>query len=263
MNIEESYEKEFQTLKSGFDVKYRECYDQISAIVKGEVTTPQISAEEKTKYGITEGNEGEAGIPDYWMTAIKNSNYLMINEKDEEILKFLKDCRMKQADPSKADFTVEFEFAPNDFFSETVLTKTYFFDEKTEELTKTQGCPISWKSQDKNPRIKVATKKVKKGKKTETKTTEKLVPSFFDIFADESKGEFMLADEGNFFREDFFANSLEYYLNLFPEEDDDFEDEEMEDEEDEEDEEDKKDKKKKGGKPKAGGAQQNEKCKNQ
>lgn len=225
-----------------------------------------MTSEEKTKYGITETTESlESGIPNYWGVVFKNSGYLCVNEKDEEVLKFLKDVRMKPDTNTKLDFTIEFEFAPNEYFTESVLTKTYHYDEKTEEVQKTTGSKISWTSQEKNPRVKVVTKKIKKGKKVETKTTEKLVPSFFDVFADETKDD-LPPDEDNFFKDDLFPNSLEYYLNLFDEEDfDDGEDYEDEDEEDEDDDDDAGNKKKpKAGKkgPAMGGAQ-NEKCKNQ
>jgi nucleosome assembly protein 1-like 1 len=253
-------------MKSGYDKKYQECYDAISRIVKGECV-PSMTTEEKTKYGITDSAEvSETGIPNYWGVVFKNSGYMCVNEKDEEILKYLKDVRMKPLGDSRLDFIVEFEFASNEYFSDTLLTKTFFYDEKDEELTKTTGSPINWTSQDKNPRIKVTTKKVKKGKKVETKTMAKTVPSFFDMFADEGK-EDLLPDEGNFFRDDLFPNSMEYFLNLF--EDEDFEDgeddEDDEDEDDDDEDEPKEEKKKKGGK-KGGNAQggaQNEKCKNQ
>jgi nucleosome assembly protein 1-like 1 len=198
---------------------------------------------------------------------LKNSNYLPVNEKDEKVLSHLKDIRYKLlGTENTCDFVIEFEFNPNEYFPQTLLTKSYFFN-KDEEIEKTQGCQIGWVSNDKNPRIKISTKKVKKGKKVETKTTENNVPSFFDIFADEDKDN-LNPEEANFFKEDFFPSSMEYYLNILDDLDgeDDFDEDDEEDDEDDDhdDHDDKGKKKKKEGKNKgSAGAANQEKCKNQ
>jgi len=209
----------------------------------------------------------EEGIPDYWYKCLKNSKYFPDNEKDDKILLHLKDVRIKSSPESTntLDFILEFEFSANEFFTETILTKTYIYDAKTEEIEKTIGTEISWTSKDKNPRIKISNKKTKKGKKIEMKTTETSVPSFFDIFANEIK-EDVNQDEATFFKEDFFPNSMEYYLNLIEDEIDEDDDmDEIDEEDDDDDSDNGKDKKK--SKPKqAGGLSKDadkEKCKNQ
>lgn len=259
---EDGYEKEYNTLKDGFDSKYREVYDEISKIVRGG-SLPVISEQDKTKYGISGETDEEQGILDFWSVALKNSAYFPTNEKDEEVLKHLKDIRMKLLEGSRLNFVVEFEFNQNDNFTPNILTKTYFFEQETEEVEKTTGSSIQWASQDKNPRVEVKTKKVKKGKTVETKKVESLVPSFFDIFADTSKDDPQANEEANFWKDDFFANSLEYYLNIidtdFFGEGEDFEDDEDEEDEDDDDEKPKKSKKFKN--PAAGDSK--EKCKNQ
>jgi hypothetical protein len=85
------------------------------------------------------------------------------------------------------------------------------------------------------------------------------------MFADTEKDDPIAIDEANFWKDDFFSNSLEYYLNIIDSEvfgaGEDMEDEEDEDEDDD-DEGDKKRRKSKGDKKPAGGADK-EKCKNQ
>jgi nucleosome assembly protein 1-like 1 len=263
---DEGYEKEYTTLKGGFDTQYRELYDEISKIVRGE-NFPSITDEEKKTYEISaDAPESEKGITDYWSTALLNAAYFPINEKDEKVLKHLVDVRIKADEAISQNFVVEFLFSENEFFTPTVLTKTFFFNAESDEIEKTQGTQIQWTSQEKNPRVEIKTKKVKKGKNVETKKIESIVPSFFDIFADQTKDDPMAADESNFWRDDFFANSLEYYLNIIDNEDFLGEDEEDEEDEDDEDDEEvaKKGKKSKGVKLPAGGdAAKNEKCKNQ
>jgi len=143
---------------------------------------------------------------------------------------------------------------------------------KTEDIEKTTGCPISWKSQDVNPRISKVKKSVKatKGKKKGGDVTvEKIVPSFFDLFADQSKEEFSASEEANFFKDDLFPNSLEYYLDIMTfdfQDDEDDEDDDEDDDEGSDDEPEQKPKAKKTPAAKAKGPETQEgkeKCKNQ
>jgi len=146
----DGYENEYNKLKRVYDLKYNDVYSRISLIVKGE--------------GAATESQNENGIPEFWSTAIKNSKYFPTNQKDSEILKHLINIKLIYIDETTASYKIEFEFAPNEFFTETVLTKSFFFDAKTEELSKIAGCQISWISADKNPGFKKV-KKSTKGKK--------------------------------------------------------------------------------------------------
>jgi hypothetical protein len=256
-------------MKSHYDSQYRVLYEEISKIVRGDAENLTSTPEEMTKYGITTTADETAsnlkGIPDYWKNVFKNCAFFPVNEKDEPILNHLSDVRMKPVEGSRLNFVMEFHFTPNEYFTNTLLTKTFFYNEETEDVEKTTGSSISWTTQDKNPRIKMKNKKVKKGKKVETIKQEEFVPSFFDLFADQSKEDYP-SEEGNFFKDDLLPNSLEYYLNIMDEPMEGLDDfEEGEDEEDEDDEDEGK-KKKTAAKPKKGGAkgaEGGEKCKNQ
>jgi len=142
------------------------------------------------------------------------------------------------------------------------------FDLKTEEIEKATGCNIHWTSQDKNPTIKLTTKKIKKGKKVETKKIEKTVKSFFDFFNDHDKGDLVAGDDGAFIKDDLIPNALEYYLDILAEEDDyddDFDGEDDGDDDEEDSPSPKKNTKAKGKAAPTGGAAagKDEKCKNQ
>ena len=90
-----------------------------------------------------------------------------------------------------------------------------------------ESSQIKWKSDEKNPTIKIIIKRKKKSKEIITKE----VDSFFNIFKTEDKEEKLDKElvEANFFRNDFLENMLEYYLNImeikYNEENDDNEDE--------------------------------------
>ncbi len=256
-------------MKYKYDTQYFKLYEDISNIVRGE-PSPAVSSEEAQRYGIdNSAAEASEGISDYWKKVLKNSTYFTVNEKDDAILEFLKDIRLKPVEGKKLDFTMEFEFRQNEYFTNTLLTKTFHHDDKTDDVEKTVGCSINWTSQDKNPRVAIKNKKVKKGKKVEVKKTETIVPSFFDIFADQTKDDFP-TNEGSFFKDDLLPNSLEYYLNIMDDleegEGEDFYDDEEDEDEEDEDEDDAPAKKKSTKAKKAGpkgGEEAKKECKNQ
>jgi nucleosome assembly protein 1-like 1 len=86
---------------------------------------------------VTSANPG-AGIPEFWLTALRNHVGIsdLITERDAEALKHLTDIRVTYlpeagnetgADPSALGFKLTFHFTENDFFNDTVLTKTYVY----------------------------------------------------------------------------------------------------------------------------------------
>lgn len=144
-----------------------------------------------------------------------NSKFFIVNEKDEEILKHIKDVTLT-LNEDQLDFTINFHFEANPYFDNLILTKTYFYDKTTYEPNKATSSTISWK-EGKNPAIKIKIKKVKKGKSIETKKIEETVPSFFDIFVGEENnddGTSDIVNQSEFFRDSLLSNSLEYFLDI-------------------------------------------------
>jgi hypothetical protein len=201
----------------------------MAKIVLGEENGTITTEEEKT-YEIKEQANGER-IPDYWKNVIVNSDFFAVNEKDIEILGYLKNVTLKLNENS-LDFTVNFHFDKNDYFSEETLFKTYVYDEKTFEPIKANASVVNWK-EGKNPSLKIKMKKTKsinliyfiliilfklEGKSVETVRSETVVPSFFDIFVAEESGEDKVAElvtQSEFIRDELLANSLELYLDIF------------------------------------------------
>lgn len=120
-----------------------------------------LSAEEKAKYKIsdTEAVE-EVGIPNYWLNAIKNSKYFALNDKDELVLVHLKDVKLN-LDTNKLDYSIDFVFDKNDFFAHEKLSLHFAYDYKKFQPIKQTGTNIVWSSSEKNPALKIKTKKVK------------------------------------------------------------------------------------------------------
>lgn len=108
------------------------------------------------------------GIPEFWLTALKNhlglSEMELITERDEEALKFLIDIRLEYP-AEKPGFRLVFEFdeGAKAFFGNTKLEKTYFYqDEVGYEgdflYDHAVGTDIQW-VEGKDLTVKVETKK--------------------------------------------------------------------------------------------------------
>lgn len=91
-------------------------------------------------------------------------------------------------------FILEFHFGPNEYFTNTVLTKEYFlkcvpdadepFTFEGPELYKCKGCTIDWQK-GKNVTVKTVTKKQKHKSRGSVRTVTKTVQndSFFNFFS--------------------------------------------------------------------------------
>ena len=133
-------------------------YVQLAKIIQGE-DNGTVDSEEATKYGIIEADNKETGIPEFWKDVLIYSKFFEINEKDEEVLKHLKNVDLKLSEGS-LDFTVNFHFEQNDFFDNETLFKTFVYDSSTFEPVSANVSTINWK-EGKNPGLKLKAKKKK------------------------------------------------------------------------------------------------------
>ncbi|GBN06897.1 Nucleosome assembly protein 1-like 1 [Araneus ventricosus] len=153
----------------------------------------KVEDEESGEKG--DGNEPVKGIPEFWVTALKNAPAIadMIEEYDEPILKHLIDIKAETyKDPMS--FMLEFHFEPNEYFTNTVLTKFYelrcspeesdIFAFEGPEIVKSKGSTIDWKK-NKNVTVKTIKKKQKHKARGAVRTVTKTVTndSFFNFFS--------------------------------------------------------------------------------
>ncbi|CAL0325529.1 unnamed protein product [Lupinus luteus] len=179
--IEAKYFEERAALEAKYQKLYQPLYTKRYEIVNG-VTEVEGAANE-TKSDTEE--ENEKGVPDFWLTAMKNNEVLVeeISERDEAALSFLKDIKWSRIENPKG-FKLDFFFESNPYFSNSVLTKTYhMIDEDDPILEKAIGTEIQWLP-GKCLTQKVLKKKPKKGSKnakpiTKTENCE----SFFNFFS--------------------------------------------------------------------------------
>ena len=145
--------------KAALEAKYRELYqplyDKRAQVIKGEVDV-EVSAEDAEAAGEDEGDAPE-GIPDFWLVAFKNHEQLeeQITEKDEDALKHLIDVKAGPLEGDDKGFKLDFHFSANPYFSNAVLTKSYYMiDEEDPILEKAEGTDIQW-APGKNLTVKV------------------------------------------------------------------------------------------------------------
>lgn len=199
--LETEFHNEILALERKFAEKYQPLYNKRAAIISGEVepTSEQIDAgkkmaEEEEEEGALENSPKPdikeiKGIPEFWLTCFKNNPCLaeLITERDEEALEHLINVEtVHLADDT--GYTLIFTFSENEFFTNTQLTKTYFF--KNAEPTgaivveRSTCTEVDWK-EGKNLTMTLKARKQRKKGSNETKVVKMLEPtqSFFSFFS--------------------------------------------------------------------------------
>ena len=212
-NKEEIFHNEYLALKSKYEEKYFALYQKTKDIALDHISY-EIDDKDYETYNIDKEKAKEnKPISQFYLSTLLKADFFTISEKDKPILEKLIDIRIIPLE-NKVDFRVEFEFEPNDYFTDKVISKTYTFDPKTEQIKKATATDIDWKSDEMNPGYKKVTKKIKKKKSIETQTIEKHVDTFFDIFDEERMKSDKDYIEARFLKEDFFPNMLEYFMGI-------------------------------------------------
>jgi len=208
--LETKFQEEILVLEKKYAQLYKPLYEKRAAIVTGatEPTDEEIAAGEKidldeeadaaaeeTKADADNDDDNDndkkekiVGVPEFWLTALRNHPQLLevITEKDESALKHLVDVRMSYID--KPGFKLEFEFSENPFFTNKVLTKTYYYQEQAGYggdfvYDHAEGTEINWK-RDKDLTVTVETKKQRHKGTNKVREVKRTVPTetFFIFF---------------------------------------------------------------------------------
>lgn len=179
--LEAEFQEEVLQLEKKYFAKFTPLYEKRAEIINGkaEPTEKEIEAgeeddeededdEPKTEAADkaekpAESNEDVNGIPEFWLSAMKNQISLaeMITDRDEQALKHLIDIRMEYLD--KPGFRLIFEFAENEFFTNKTVTKTYYYQNESGYggdfiYDHAEGDKINWK-EGKDLTVRVEQKK--------------------------------------------------------------------------------------------------------
>ncbi|KFH46219.1 putative nucleosome assembly protein-like protein [Hapsidospora chrysogenum ATCC 11550] len=201
--LEADFQKEVLELEKKYFAKFTPLYERRSKIINGaeEPTEEEIKAAEEDEEEDAEIKEEDkdekksempdnvTGIPEFWLSAMKNQVTFaeMITERDEAALKHLTDVRMEYLDVP--GFRLIFEFAPNDFFENKILTKTYYYQSEMGYggdfiYDHAEGDKIQWR-EGKDLTVRVEAKKQRNKNTKQTRIVKKTVPteSFFNFFS--------------------------------------------------------------------------------
>lgn len=178
--LEAEFQEEVLQLEKKYFAKFTPLYEKRAAVVNGttEPTEQEIEAgeeddeedEDEETTGAAdkaekpaESNEAVKGIPEFWLSAMKNQISLaeMITDRDEGALKHLTDIRMEYLD--KPGFRLIFEFDENEYFTNKTVTKTYFYQNESGYggdfiYDHAEGDKINWK-EGKDLTVRVEQKK--------------------------------------------------------------------------------------------------------
>ncbi|KAI9314829.1 hypothetical protein BX666DRAFT_416542 [Dichotomocladium elegans] len=170
--------------------KYEPTEEEVAIGAKVDEEDEEEEVEKKEEKKIEEDDEESEhvqGIPEFWLTLLKNHTQIAetITEKDEEPLRHLVDIRMSYMD--KPGFKLEFEFSENEFFTDKILTKTYYYQDHAHGgdfvYDHAEGSKINWK-EGKDLTVTVETKKQRHKGTNKTRVVKRTVPAetFFHFF---------------------------------------------------------------------------------
>jgi len=280
------YEKRKQIVTA----EYEPTKDEIKWVEPGEEPTqdegdekPEAEKDEDEKMAESILNqlkldENTTGIPEFWLTAMKNVELIsdMIKESDEAVLKHLTDVRViltgtQSVESAGVDkdmgFILQFHFNPeNDYFSNTVLTKTYQMNSVPDaedpfsfdgpEIYSCKGCEIDWKKgKDVTKKLVKKKQKQKGGSQVRFVTKTVRTDSFFNFFdppdvdieeeLDDETEELLAADFeiGDFFRQRLIPKAVLFFtgeaIDFDDSDDEEYSDEDEYEDEDEDEDDDK------------------------
>ncbi|PVU94740.1 hypothetical protein BB561_002298 [Smittium simulii] len=147
--------------------------------------------EKESSTDVLDSDESEIkGIDSFWLTALYNHPQTreMITERDSKALESLVDVSISYLE-SGPGFQINFDFRENPYFSNNVLTKTYYYQQSSTSgemvFGHSEGCKIEWKP-EMDLTMTVETKKQRHKTTNKTRVIKKAVPaeSFFNLFED-------------------------------------------------------------------------------
>jgi nucleosome assembly protein 1-like 1 len=201
--LENKFQEEVLALEKKYLKLYQPLYDQRAQVISGtyEPTDEEVALGEKVDEEDDDEKEDEVvesksaneaeevkGIPEFWLTLLKNHPQIVetITKEDEGALKHLVDVRMSYME--QPGFKLDFEFSENAYFTNKVLTKTYYYQDHAYGgdfvYDHAEGCTIDWK-EGQDLTVTIETKKQRHKGTNKTRVVKRTVPSnsFFYFFS--------------------------------------------------------------------------------
>ncbi|KAK9723369.1 histone chaperone, partial [Basidiobolus ranarum] len=242
-SLEAQFHLEILELEKKYNQLSKPLFVQRSQIIVGEVQPAfeEIEAGKKIDEELTEellsnteeesSQEKAQGIPEFWLTVLNNHFHIseLLTENDQKVLKHLDDISLSYLD-GKPGFKLDFKFSENEYFENSVLSKTYYYQQSPENgelvFEHSEGTKIQWK-EGKDLSVTVETKKQRHKSSNKTRVVKRTVPAetFFHFFEtleipddisetdEEEFGERMDADYelGEEFKEKIIPNAIDWF----------------------------------------------------
>lgn len=228
--IEMEFHRQFYALDMKFQEKRQLIYEKRMKIINGEgdqcdtnqdemdIEISEALHELKLQNETTDNSKLSSGIPKFWLRALQNCTYNdeLIRGCDEEALGHLRDVKVTLQKEPELSFKLEFEFGPNPFFENTILTKQYLLNCDLDDefygfsVVKAIGCEIKWKN-DQNILEKTTESFFNFFNPTqivtqdETEPDERELHRYFEVQQDFAIGLYI--------KEKLVPNAVLYYLN--------------------------------------------------
>ena len=203
---EDKYHNEYKQIRGKYELNSFDIYNKISDIIQGKLNPDDILTEDDyKKYQLNKESEKSdinidyKEIKDFWLKALKNSEYFTISKIEEKILRYLRDIKIELHE-NKIDLTLSYYFEPNEYFKNNIIKKHYFYNKSNEKLEKSEFDEILWNTNNIDVKYKEDEENNKK--------------NFFDMFNKKKATKELDENEANFLKNDFFPGILQYYLNL-------------------------------------------------
>lgn len=216
VKLEHELKREMLELEKKYLIKSLPLYERRRKILQGEAepTAEEIAAgeavsekddpegaaaakadREEAEKKLSDDDKAIKGIPNFWLTVLRNHDGLSstITEKDEAALAFLIDIRLEYLPDDTPGFKLLFDFAPNPFFENTVLEKTYHYQDELGYTgdyiyDRAVGMTIQWKEEkDLTKAIEIKKQRNKTTNRTRLIRRSHAVPSFFNFFSPPSQ----------------------------------------------------------------------------
>jgi len=173
INERQEIMKEYLEERARLEAKYQRLsqpiYEKRKAVVSGQMDDDIQNAHATNSHIFDDSQQPkEKGIPQFWACAINQMPVTegIVSEKDFECLEYLEDIRCFNYENGEG-FRLDFHFASNEYFENSILTKTYdvpnllLGDEPI--LENVEGCVIKWKPTKSLTHIETTTKQRDKG----------------------------------------------------------------------------------------------------
>ncbi|XP_063697056.1 nucleosome assembly protein 1-like 1 [Culicoides brevitarsis] len=127
VELDAKFHEKVLELEKQFQIEHDKIFKERSEVVNGLTS-------------VDDEEENHEGIPDFWLIVLKRVPGGLVKEWDEPVLKHLYDIKYKtKTYPQPLSFVLEFHFAPNEYFTNEILTKEYFL-----RCSPDEGDPLSF-----------------------------------------------------------------------------------------------------------------------